>query len=89
MRHVTLTPPSADLYAAVQVETLDGVVIGAAPAFTVQDGQMTPAPRVGVDLKPTDASTLRAGWLHENSALGVDWQTLQPDRNGNLAPARG
>lgn len=89
MRHVTLTPPSADLYAAVQVETVDGTVIGAAPAFQMQDGTMAPAPRVGVDLKPNDASTLRAGWLHENSALGVDWQTLQPDRNGNLAPVRG
>lgn len=34
---LTLTPPSGDLYAAVQVEDADGRVLGAAPAFTLAE----------------------------------------------------
>lgn len=66
---LTLTPPTPDLYAAVQVEDADGRVLGAAPAFQLHDGVMTPARSVAVTVKPGDPHV--ALWVHEDSSRGI------------------
>lgn len=67
---LTLKPPSTALYAAVQVETADGKILGAAPAFHLDGQRMVPAPQVTVDCHPGHAAIVH--WVHEDSSQGLD-----------------
>ena len=87
MKTITLTPPPGNgLFAGVQVEAKRGdvwEVVGAAPAFRLDENRvMRPATTVGVTckLEPGDDPQLRAGWLHEDAALGVIWADVRPGR---------
>jgi hypothetical protein len=82
---LTLTPPSGDLYAAVQVEDADGRILGAAPAFRMegdgQDARMVPLERVRVDCDLEPAHTeLRAVWAYEDSTIPNEIVETSPRR---------
>mgnify|MGYP001603669251 CR=1 FL=1 len=66
MRPITLKPP-AGVFAAVQVETPDGTIVGAAPALHPDS---SPMKQVAVAVR-TDEDMLRLRWVHEDSGLGI------------------
>ena len=75
---LTFTPPTGDLFAAVQVEaTTDGEtwrIVGASPAFRLVNGEMRPASPVGVDCKlDPDDTLVRCAWVYEDSSRGLEW----------------
>lgn len=74
---IVLRPPTLGLFAGVEVRagSQDGPAIGAAPAFTYDrdTDTMSPLTEVPVECYEHDATVLHAGWLHENSKLGVLW----------------
>lgn len=75
---LTLTAPTPDLFAAVQVEASpDGEqwrIVGANPAFRMEGATMVPLRHVTVacKLEPAD-KRLRAAWVHEDSSRGLEW----------------
>ena len=86
MKPVALTPPNASLFAGVQVDVPDPDgrdgrrIVGAAPAFRMQDDRMVPLERVNVDchLEPGDAE-LRAVWAYEDSTLPNELTSVSLD----------
>lgn len=76
---VTITPPTGDLFAAVEVHaSADGEswrIVGANPAFRLNDdNEMLPAASVAVDCKLQPADTLiRCAWIYEDSSRGLEW----------------
>ena len=86
MRPVTLTPPNSSLFAGVQVDVPDEDgrdgrrIVGAAPAFRMQDDRMVPLERVHVvcELEPGD-SELRAVWAYEDSTLPNEQTSVSLD----------
>lgn len=74
-RTITLQPPPG-VFAAVQIETLDGEVVG---AETCLHPDSTPKTTVTATVR-TDTDQLRLRWVYENSSLGILTQDYQPRR---------
>lgn len=72
MRAITLTPPPG-VFAAVQIETLDGRIVGAETCLN-PDG--TPKATITATVR-TMSDQLRLRWVHEDSQLGITSQDYQ------------
>lgn len=72
-RTITLQPPPG-VFAAVQIETLDGQVVG---AETCLHPDSTPKDTIAATVR-TSSDQLRLRWVHENSSLGTITQDYRP-----------
>ena len=79
-RTITLTPP-AGVFAAVQIETLDGRIVGAETCLH-PDG--TSKATIAATVR-TGSDQLRLRWVYENTALGFVEQTLGHGRGSAIA----
>jgi len=66
------------VFAAVQIETLDGTIVG---AETCLNPDSTPKQTIAATIR-THSDQLRLRWVHENAALGIISQDYQSRGRG-------
>lgn len=95
---IVVTPPNADLYAAVQVEAEDGKVLGAMPAYRMKDrptgrmvevdGKQVPetvavmAPLERVPVRCHPGHPAVVRWVYEDDSRGTTTTTFGQPRRG-------